>query len=183
MNQQGILLGIGNPLLDMIATVDDNFLLRYDVQMNTSTIAEERHLKLFNELSNEYDPTYVAAGSTQNTIRVAQWMMGVPGATSFIGSIGRDEYGEHLKHCIALDGVNVNYMEHEVEPTGTCAFLLSTTGERSLVANLAAANSFSPLFLKTDKSKELLAAAKYIYVAGFFMTVSLFYHVFFPFFL
>lgn len=171
MDRQGILLGIGNPLLDMIVNVEDDFLQKHDVQLNTSSIAEERHLRLFPQLLIDYDPEFVAAGSTQNTIRVAQWMLGIPGLTSYIGCIGKDEFGERLKHHISLDGVNVNYMEHESEATGTCAMLITPTGERSMIANLAATNQFSPLFLREKKSVAFLKAAQYIYIAGFFMTV------------
>jgi len=35
-------------------------------------------------------------GATQNSIRVAQWMLQVPGSTSYFGAIGTDNYGETL---------------------------------------------------------------------------------------
>jgi len=43
---------------------------------------------------------------------------------------------------VVLLGVNVQYMEVAEEPTGTCAVLVTADGERSLIANLAAANHF-----------------------------------------
>ena len=96
---QGVFLAIGSPLLDISCVVDDEFIEKYDVSLNSTSIAEERHLRIFEELSGSprLDPTFVAGGSGQNVIRICQWMLGVPGATSFMGCIGKDEYGETMK--------------------------------------------------------------------------------------
>jgi adenosine kinase len=104
-------LGLGGPVLDLIAQVDEEFLRRYDVVANQVTLAEERHLKLFDDLIMMKSTKFYASGATQNTIRVAQWMLGVPGATSFLGCIGKDEFGETMRQCSSTDGVNCLYAE------------------------------------------------------------------------
>lgn len=78
----------------------------------------------------------------QNSIRVAQWMLKVPGATSYFGSVGDDEYSQQMRTKAGQDGVNVQYQVVSTHPTGTCAVLVTPEGERSLIANLAAANEF-----------------------------------------
>jgi len=65
----------------------------------------------------------------------------------------------------------VCYQKNPSVPTGTCAVLVNG-GERSLVANLAAANTFSAAHLETPKAKELISKAKVYYISGFFLTVS-----------
>jgi len=50
-------------------------------------------------------------------------------------------------------------MEDEATPTGTCAVLVCE-GERSLIANLAAANNFKETHLETDKAKEVRAGGE-----------------------
>jgi sugar/nucleoside kinase (ribokinase family) len=45
-------------------------------------------------------------------------MSGVPGATSFFGGIGVDDFGNQLKTCAAADGVNAFYKEDPDTPTG-----------------------------------------------------------------
>ena len=62
-------------------------------------------------------------------------------------------------------------MKDEAGPTGTCAVLVYG-GERSLIANLAAANNFKPSHLKTSKAREIYESAQFYYIAGFFLTVS-----------
>jgi adenosine kinase len=56
--------------------------------------------------------------------------------------------------------------------TGTCAVLVHD-GERSLVANLAAANTFTSSHLSTETAQALINRSQIIYSAGFFLTVSL----------
>jgi len=62
--------------------------------------------------------------------------------------------------------------QDKTERTGTCAVLVTRAGERALVANLGAANRFGVAHLETGKALGLVAAAKFIYVPGFFLTVS-----------
>ena len=56
---------------------------------------------------------YIAGGAGQNSIRVAQWMLKVPGATAYLGAVGVDNYGDVLEKCAIEDGVLVNYMKNE----------------------------------------------------------------------
>lgn len=112
---------------------------------------------------------FIAGGATQNSIRVAQWMLQVPGATCYMGCVGKDEYADKMTEVCTKDGVKVRPLERylrldayatshvqvltftawpqvayqvaEGTPTGTCGVCIKD-GERSLVANLAAADKF-----------------------------------------
>ena len=297
-NLQGVLLGMGNPLLDISATVEQDILDKYDVKLNNAILAEEKHLPVYSELVEKYNPQFIAGGATQNSIRVCQvryffsssfflpsqspffpfslspslsffiyvyiaptlvcnafystwgwppappcvyegaemnnsrvdlwgwanlplpafnisplqiplslyisiyfpfshslspilslsissslshtlyshflkpqWMLQAEGATSFIGCVGKDEYAAKLRTAAEADGVHVSYLEDESTPTGTCACLIKDQ-ERSLIANLAAANNYKLDHLQTEESKKIVEAAKYYYISGFFLTVS-----------
>lgn len=63
-----------------------------------------------------------------------------------------------------MDGLNVHYQYTDQEQTGTCAVLI-TGKERSLCANLAAANCFSLSHIEKSENKQLITAAKYIYIS------------------
>jgi adenosine kinase len=168
---EGVLLGMGNPLLDISAVVDDAFLAKYDVQLNNAILAEDKHKPMYDELSSKDNVEYIAGGATQNSIRVAQWMLQIPGATSYMGCIGKDKYGEEMKKNAEAAGVKAHYYEDEAAPTGTCAVCV-VGGERSLIANLSAANCYKSEHLKKPENWALVEKAKYIYIAGFFLTVS-----------
>ncbi|KAM5559784.1 adenosine kinase 2-like [Rosa sericea] len=171
MASEGILLGMGNPLLDISAIVDEDFLKKYDLQLNNAILAEDKHLPIYEELSSNPNVEYIAGGATNKSIRVAQWMLQVPGATSYMGSIGKDKYGDEMKKNSKLAGVNVHFYEDESAPTGTCALCI-VGDERSLVANLSAANCYKFEHLTRPENWALVEKAKYLYIAGFFLTVS-----------
>lgn len=162
---------MGNPLLDISAVVDDEFLQKYDIKLNNAILAEEKHLPMYGEMDEKFKVEFIAGGATQNSIKVAQWMLQKPGATSYIGCIGKDKFGEVMKRDATHAGVNVQYYEHESVPTGTCAVCI-VGGERSLVANLSAANCYKVDHLKKPENWALVEKAKYYYIAGFFLTVS-----------
>lgn len=164
-------MGMGNPLLDISSEVGQDFLDKYEIKLDSAILAEEQHQPLFKELLEKFKPQFIAGGATQNTIRVAQWMLQKPGQTAYMGCVGSDDYAKQLEDCASSDGVLVHYMKDEKTPTGTCAALIKD-GERALVTNLDAANNFKATHLETEKAKEIIASSKIFYSAGFFLTVS-----------
>lgn len=164
-------MGMGNPLLDVSSNVDSDFLEKYGLKLNDQILAEEKHVPMYKELAAMSEVEYIAGGATQNSIRIAQWMLQVPGATSYMGCVGDDEFAQEMTKTASKDGVNVKYMVDSSTPTGTCAVCI-VGGERSLVANLAAANNFKVDHVKKPEHWSLVEAARVIYSAGFFITVS-----------
>uniref|UniRef100_A0A4W5LPM2 Adenosine kinase n=1 Tax=Hucho hucho TaxID=62062 RepID=A0A4W5LPM2_9TELE len=62
-------------------------------------------------------------------------------------------------------------MVHDKVSTGTCAVCVNEAGERSLVANLSAANEFELAHLDDEASKTIVENGKLYYSAGFHLTV------------
>uniref|UniRef100_A0A8C2AT63 Adenosine kinase n=1 Tax=Cyprinus carpio TaxID=7962 RepID=A0A8C2AT63_CYPCA len=146
---------MGNPLLDISAVVDKDFLDKFDEIVKKSKVE------------------YHAGGSTQNSVKIAQWMIQEPHkVATFFGCIGTDHFGEILKQKAAEAHVDAHYYEQSQEPTGTCAACI-TGDNRSLVANLAAANCYNKeKHLDVDSNWSLVEKARVYYIAGFFLTVS-----------
>merc|ERR1740117_2011806 len=114
---------------------------------------------------------YIAGGATQNTIRVAQWMLQEAGATAYMGCVGKDANADTMKAECDKAGVNAIYMVDEAVPTGSCACCILGT-ERSLCTNLHAANNYKETHLQEPANWAVASGAKIIYSAGFFITVS-----------
>ncbi|KAJ1400496.1 Ribosomal protein L6, alpha-beta domain superfamily [Sesbania bispinosa] len=68
-------------------------------------------------------------------------IMALAETCGYIGSIGKDKFGEEMKRNSKLADVNIHYHEDENAPTRTCVVCV-IGGERSLVANLSAANCY-----------------------------------------
>nr|CAD7261501.1 unnamed protein product [Timema shepardi] len=134
--KEGLVLGLGNPLLDISANVDSEFLKKYGMKPNDAILAEEKHKPIYDEMIKKYDVEYTAGGSVQNALRVAQttsepWLL------------------------------------------SSCAVLVTDNGHnRSLCANLAAANHFTIDHIHKLENKILMENAQYFYISGFFLTVS-----------
>lgn len=67
----------------------------------------EGHHHPAQDLVQNYSVDYIAGGATQNTIRVAQWLLQVKDATTYIGCVGKDDYADKMRAACAKDGVNV----------------------------------------------------------------------------
>lgn len=164
--------GFGNPLLDISATVEQAVLDEWGAELNNAILAEDKHKPLYKKLVDTHAVEYIAGGATLNSIRVAQWMLSSAEKTkvsSFIGCIGADAFGATLKAQLARDGVRGCFLETADTPTGTCAVLVKDS-ERSLIANLAAAEKYDIAHYKGTEAQGIVATAEIFYMAGFPLT-------------
>jgi adenosine kinase len=168
---EGIILGIGNPLLDISAHVSEDILKKYDLKMGNAILAEPKHLPLYEELVKNYKVDYTAGGAAQNTIRAAQWMIQVPKATGYIGGVGNDDLGKKLKEAAESDGVTTHYLVTDKKPTGSCAVCV-VQRERSLCANLGAAECYQKSHFESAEIQAVVKKAKFFYATGFVLTHS-----------
>ncbi|CAF1334415.1 unnamed protein product [Adineta steineri] len=167
----GTIFGIGNPLLDIIAEVPTSFLEGYNLKANDAILAGEQHKDMYEKLLHDYpNHHFVAGGSTQNTMRAATWMLQQPKSCVYMGCVGQDKYQQILHDAATKAGLTLSYQVDSKTETGTCAVMI-TGNDRSLVANLGAANCFTIDHLDEPKNKEYIEKSKIIYTAGFFYTV------------
>ena len=171
-----MIVGIENPLLDISVNCDENLLKKYGLEANAAILAGPEHLPLLEEIKGFNDAFYSAGGATQNAMRTAQWMLGgsaVESRVTYMGCVGSDDNMHKMKHSVeSVSGVKAEYLVDKEHPTGTCGVLVSSQGKnRSLVANLGAANHFKKSHLVSHKDT-VLAQAKVIYSSGFFITAA-----------
>ena len=65
----GILLGMGNPLLDISVNADKDFLDKYGLEANNAILAEEKHVPMYQEMVDKMTVEYIAGGATQVGLR------------------------------------------------------------------------------------------------------------------
>lgn len=155
--------------------VPTSILSKYDVKSGDIILAEDKHMGVYDELVKEYPVEYIAGGATQNSMRVAAWMLSrLPDASSkkcaFVGCVGDDTNGKKLAEVATKAGVNVEYQVDASTPTGLCAVLIDDSNERTLITRLDAANNYNRSHLESEGVTKLLGAAKVVYSAGFFLT-------------
>ena len=64
---ENVLLGMGNPLLDISASVKPDLLTKHKLKANDAILTEEEDV--FKDLQEGYQVDYIAGGATQNSIR------------------------------------------------------------------------------------------------------------------
>ncbi|EEQ99905.1 Adenosine kinase, putative [Perkinsus marinus ATCC 50983] len=156
-----VLVGMGNPLLDISVNTDAEILDRYKLQPNNAILADDSHIPLYPEVTKMSGVEYIAGGATQNSMRVAQWMLGGRGDAAFIGCVGNDHYAKIMQENCQKAGVITRYLVDESTPTGTCAVLVTHEGQmRSLVANLSAAIKYDHIHIHDAENWKLIEHAR-----------------------
>jgi len=167
-----LIVGICQPLLDISAHVEDDFIKRYGVDIGAATLASERQMPMFEEMRSFPNVEYTPGGATLNSIRIAQWILGSGAtdiSTGFIGAIGDDTNGDYIENMCASEGVHTCLMRVPNTPSGTVAVCVKN-GERGLVASINAANEYGVEHLK--KNDALLRSAGIVYSSGFFLNCA-----------
>ena len=67
--QPGVLLGMGNPLLDISAAVKKEFIEKYNLKANDAILYEKEDI--YDDLKENYGSTieHITGGATQNSVR------------------------------------------------------------------------------------------------------------------
>ena len=166
------LLVLCNPLLDVQATVQPEYLNKYDLKSNDAILIEDAttdpRMKIFDELADFPDVKYIAGGAGQNSARGAAYILG-PGKVAYFGCVGNDKFSEKLLNENEKAGVTSLYQVVPEIGTGKCAALINGHN-RSLVTDLGAANHFKPEHI--DKHWDAVTNSKLFYIGGFHLTVS-----------
>lgn len=68
---EGVIYGMGNPLLDISAVVEQDFLDKYGLKLNNAILAGPEHMPIFDEMIAKYPVEYIAGGTFQWQARCA----------------------------------------------------------------------------------------------------------------
>ncbi|XP_054166645.1 adenosine kinase-like [Oppia nitens] len=168
---EGIVFGLGNPLLDITCSVDNDFLKKWSLKANDAILADDSHENLYKEVVSQFECKYIAGGSCQNTLRTIQWMLKKTHICTFMGGIGDDEFGKIMANNSHEVGLNTVYRIDADTPTGTCACLISDNNTcRSLVAYLGASQKFDIEHVRNNFG--YVEKARIFYTTGYHLAVS-----------
>ena len=152
-------LGIGNAIVDVLAHVDEEFLIRHDLVKGAMRLIDEVEAE---HLYESLGPTVEqSGGSAANTV-AALASFGCRAA--FIGKVRNDQLGEVFTHDIRATGAHFDTPPATEGPTtARCLVLVTPDGERTMNTWLGAAQNLSP----ADIDEELVAASAITYLEGY----------------
>ena len=133
------IIGLGSPIIDEIAFVDDLFLENISGSKGGMELLDESELESIKSGIKE-KLERITGGSAGNTI-FALARLGTQ--TSFIGKIGNCAAGNFYKASLAEYGANTHSLKAGNIPNGKCLSLVTPDGERTMRTSLGAAMTLS----------------------------------------
>jgi len=154
------ILGIGNALVDILAKLpNDELLKELNVAKGSMNLIEEKMRNELLERIKTMDLKMTTGGSVSNT-SLALRQMETP--SGYIGKVGNDEYGKFYIHELTNAGVELHLI-HEPGFTGTAIAMITPDGERTFCTYLGAAADMH----KSEIQKSILAQYTHLYVEGY----------------
>jgi fructokinase len=133
------ILGIGNAIVDVLAKVDDEFLIRRNFIKGSMKLINKSE---FEDLKKNIKIEKIVAGGS-----VANTMAGIAhlkGNSSFIGKINSDNFGEMYRKSLQDINVNFSYLEkNEDLSTGASIILITPDSERTMCTYLGISSHLS----------------------------------------
>ena len=157
-------VGVGNAIVDVIASVDDSFIVAHGLVKGAMTlVSAERSAELYDAM-----PTGIAAsgGSAANTVAGAA---SFGGRAAFIGKVRDDQLGEVFVHDIRATGVAFDVPPApEGPPTARCLIQVTPDAERTMNTFLGTSALLGP----DDVDTGLVASAGITYCEGYLWDVQ-----------
>ena len=158
------ILGIGNAIVDVLAKVDDEFLVKRNFVKGSMKLINKSE---FEDLQKNIKiEKVVAGGSVANTMSGIAYLKGSP---SFIGKINSDSFGEIYKK--SLEDINVNFpyiQKNENLSTGASIILITPDSERTMCTYLGISSHLSEVDINGDNimNNELIFLEGYLWDKG-----------------
>lgn len=134
------IIGVGNPIVDFITHVDDDFLKTIDGERGGMVLIDTATMQgIIDRLPSSI--TRTPGGSAGNTI-FALARMGM--ATHYAGKTGNCPEAEFYKKSFLQLGGNLRSFKSGRIPNGRCLSLVTPDGERTMRTDLGAAMTLSP---------------------------------------
>jgi sugar/nucleoside kinase (ribokinase family) len=152
-------VGIGNAVVDVIAPVDEKFLLEHSIGKGVMTLIDEhRAHALYAALTNTRE---IGGGSAANTMA---GIASLGGNGVYIGKVKQDRLGEAFRASMREIGVHYTTpFSSEGPATALCVIAVTPDEHRSMSTYLGAAHELSVADIKEDE----IAASKILYIEGY----------------
>ncbi len=102
------IIGMGNALVDVLATLNDDHLLKeMDLPKGSMTLIDENKLQIINECFSQMETQLATGGSAGNAIR---GLACLGAGTGFIGKVSNDTYGKFYRESLLERGTEANLL-------------------------------------------------------------------------
>ena len=163
-NQQYDVAGLGNAIVDVIAPVDDGFLLTHRIAKGGMTLIDEFRAKELHKALGDHQAAKlheVAGGSAANTMA---GIASLGGNGAYIGKVFDDRLGKVFGESMSSLGMSFTTAPAcDGSSTATCLIAVTPDGQRSMSTYLGACRELTP----ADIDERQIAAAQILYIEGY----------------
>lgn len=154
--------GIGNALVDLIVSVDEDKLESLQLEKATMRLVSSDEQNHLIEKIGSKDLKMVSGGSVANSI----YSLSKLGAkTALSASIADDKYGLFYKSEFEAADTNFTSPARVGKNTGTCLVIITPDGERTMRTCLGASSDFDFSCIDED----LIKSSKWIFIEGYLL--------------
>jgi len=152
-------IGVGNAIVDVIATVDDDFISAHDLNKGAMTLIDaDRATSLYAAMPPGIE---ASGGSAANTMA---GLASLGSKASYLGKVRNDQLGEVFVHDLRAAGVGFDVAAGaDGPPTARCLIQVTPDAERTMNTFLGISAFLSP----DDIDEELVASAAITYCEGY----------------
>ena len=156
------LIGIGNPIMDLLAHVPETFLTAHVAgDKGGMVLVDDTDIEsLVAQLGTGYAMT--PGGSAANAVLGAT-RLGL--RTTFLGKIGGDVTARDYRANFTAAGGDGSRFKHTAMPNGRCLSMVTPDGQRTMRTHLGAAMTLSP----DEVTVADFAGAKHAHIEGYLM--------------
>jgi fructokinase len=153
------ILGIGNAIVDVLAKVSDEFLIKNNLVKGSMKLIDKSEFESLHKSIKI--KKVVAGGSVANTMAGISYLKGSP---SFIGKVNSDKFGDLYKKSLEDIDVNFPYIKKDESlPTGASIILITPDSERTMCTYLGISSHLS----SNDISKNSILDHELIFLEGY----------------
>ena len=154
------LIGVGSPIMDLLAQVPDEFLHRHVAgEKGGMVLVDDQEMGRIVGLLGQA-PARTTGGSAANaTFNAAR--LGL--RATFLGKLGHDELGDAYRGRFAAAGVDVSRFKRGAHPNARCLALVTPDAQRTMRTFLGAAMTLAP----TEVSPADFAGCRHAHIEGY----------------
>ena len=153
------LIGVGSPIMDLLAPVPDSFLANVPGAKGGMVLVDQLEMERILALLPG-EPACTTGGSAANTTLNAA-RLGL--ATTFLGKLGHDELARTYRRRFEAAGVDASRFKQAALPSARCLALVTPDAQRTMRTCLAAAMTLSP----ADISPEDFRGCRHAHIEGY----------------
>ncbi|MFC6198035.1 adenosine kinase [Ponticaulis profundi] len=153
-------VGVGNAIVDVIASVPEGFLDTHRIRKGGMTLISQDEANKLTEAFGD-NCRRIPGGSGANTIA---GIASFGGTTGYIGKVANDPLGKFFRK--GMEKVSIHFPTPSLEKgpgSASCMIAVTPDGERSMSTYLGASTEFTA----SDVDADMITGAKILYLEGY----------------